>query len=84
MVLLFHSSEHKREVAQSGVGSHVVAVAKTSCRPVSDASSGLAYSAGDHITVVERTSHNTFEGCLNGRSGSFMASDVVFHRGVYT
>ena len=66
---------------QSGVSSHMVAVAKTSCKPVSDSSSALHYSAGDHIAVLRRTSGEMFEGSVNGKTGSFLAQDVTFHKG---
>ena len=63
------------------MSSHVVAVAKKTCQPVADNSSALRYTAGDHISVVRRASSDVFEGSINGKSGSFLASDVVFHRG---
>ena len=75
------SPEHKEEEDQSGVSSHVVAVAKKTCQPVADDSPALRYTAGDHISVVRRTSSDMFEGSINGKSGVFLASDVVFHRG---
>lgn len=42
---------------------------------------GLEYRAGDHISVVGRRSEEMFEGALNGRTGTFSANDVVFHKG---
>ena len=59
----------------------MVAVAKTSCKPLSDSSSALHYSAGDHIAVLRRTSGELFEGSVNGKTGSFLAQDVTFHKG---
>ena len=72
-------TEHQNEVDLSGVASHVVAVAKTSSQAMFP--SALSFAAGDHITVTQRISMDTFHGNNRGKSGTFFASDVVFHTG---
>ena len=59
----------------------VVAVAEKTCSPLVRESSALAFKKGDKIDVQRMTSKDIFVGSVHGRTGSFLAQDVIFFKG---
>lgn len=59
----------------------VVAIAKTTSQPLVEGSSALAFTMGDHISVMRTSGGGVYVGSVRGNSGSFLAEDVTFYKG---
>lgn len=57
---------------------HIVAITQTNCLPVVEDSNALAFKKGDTIIVQEKRGDGLYIGTCHGRTGSFLAEDVVF------
>ena len=58
---------------------NIVAVAQTNCLPVVEESNALAFKKGDTVVVHEKRGDGLYIGTCHGRTGSFLAEDVIFY-----
>ena len=59
----------------------MIAIARNTSQPLVEGSSALPFHTGDHIQVEKTAGSGVYVGSVGGRTGSFLAEDVLFYTG---